>query len=392
MLKAIHKTTGRIVWAFALENDASWIGKEKDEFIAPRYMVYDYGDKGDVKVFFTKTHDREGTTVRCHFKHESEREIYDKESESKEHQMAKEGVYEAICNGFIKIDGKELKDFCSDIQFEYPISNSKKSKIADVIAIFKEWHPIYGRGIVFEVQLSHQISEITEDRTFNRVTEGYSVCWLWDSDFDDTKLKTQNYDKTIRVINIIPFSKAIEEYQKLIESKSIFKINNAGLMLDKKLSELYLEMSNLNEYRNQIDKIEEDMKYKDNEREKKLNSFVQEELSCFNKKLMELQQGKYHEIINQSLDNFKTEFDRVIEKWKEAVTNQVVTKITNSSSIEQVVKEKVIGLIHEELSKDVYKSLISSNAKMFSEENIERIMHEIILKKITFKPHQIFDG
>jgi hypothetical protein len=234
MLKAIYKPTGEIVSAFRIENDATWFGKQNDEWIAPRYMVFDYKEKGDVKVFFVKSHEREGLPVVAHFKHESNREIYDQENESPEHKLAKGAVYEAICNGQIKIDDKPLKEQIIDLQFEYPLSNSKKSKIADVIAIFKERHPIYGKGVIFEVQFSRQIEEITQDRTFNRVSEGYSVCWLWDGDFDEkNKLKTDRE----RIV-IIPFAKALEEYQKIIEDKSISRVNEAGLLLDKKINSL----------------------------------------------------------------------------------------------------------------------------------------------------------
>jgi hypothetical protein len=156
MLKAIHKISGNLVSAFKLQNDASWVGKEKDEWIVPSCDVEDYKEKGEAKAFFTKSHFREENIfVSAHFKHESDRLIKDHHAESPEHKLAKEGVYEAICNGTIKLDGVPIKDLLRDVEpFEYPISKSKKSKIADVIAVFKEWHPIYGKGIVFEVQFS----------------------------------------------------------------------------------------------------------------------------------------------------------------------------------------------------------------------------------------------
>jgi hypothetical protein len=323
MLKAIHKETGKIVWAWALENNATWIGKEKDEFIAPRYMIYDFKENGDIKVFFTKSHFRDNSPVVAHFKHESNREIYDAHSESKEHKLAKEGIYEAICNGDIIIESKPLKDLCSDIEFEYPISNSKKSKIADVITIFKERHPIYGKGIIFEVQFSNQTKEITGDRTFNRICEGYSVCWLWDGDFDfNNKIKLNR-------VNIIPFSKAIEEYQKTIEQNTLSKINDAGLMLDRKISHI-----------NNTYKI------------------FQEDLA-----------NKSTEVINTITDGFRYELEEISASLKNII----------ASAKEDIRNEDGINLFVKQTNEDIKKECIQ---KILENHYLDRGIINDLLKQI----------
>lgn len=361
MFKAVHKPTGQVVWAWALENDATWIGKEKDEFIAPRYMVYDFEEQGDIKVFFTKTHEREGIQVRCHFKHESTREIYDKESESKEHQMAKEGVYEAICNGYIKLDENPIKDLLKDIQFEYPLSNSKKSKIADVIAIFKEWHPIYGKGIIFEVQLSHQISEITEDRTFNRVAEGYSVCWLWDGDFENNKLKT---DKNR--INIIPFSKAIEEYQKVNELRSLNKINEAGVFLDKKINSLQYQYKTFLE--NLTEKSKEVVNSTLNDFELKL-----EEINVFNKaRIIDIK-----EIIKQEKE---LDLNNLFKKSISDIEEELKTKI--EAEIELIHIDELSNKIIEGTRSEIENKLSLQTINYFPPDWLKNIIKEVTIKKI----------
>lgn len=380
MLKAIYKPTGEVVWAFRLENDATWLGKqeERDNWVAPRYMVYDYNEKGDIKVFFTKTHIRDGSQVRCHFKHESNREIYDKESESKEHQMAKEGVYEAICNGLIKIDGINLKDLLIDIQFEYPLSNSKKSKIADVITIFKEWHPVYGKGIIFEVQLSHQISEITEDRTFNRIVEGYSVCWLWDGDFDkNNKIKN---DKNR--ITIVPFSKAIEEYQKIIENKSINKINEAGILLDKKITE-YKLMINKNE------EIKKDLIENTNYFIGSLNEVYKSYLNKMKNELSASLNSNSISIINNTIDELKQFLNKKVLDSKDYFLKELSNKLYDKEELKNILKIK----IEEIFDKEFHTLIIEKfNDKQIKDIDIENMLHKVVLEKITFKPHQVFEG
>jgi len=389
MLKAVYKKTGEIVSAFKLEFDATWIGKEKEEWLAPRYLILDYQEKGDCKVFYKHSHERdlngERIRVRSHFFHESDRNIFLGNNESLEHKRAKEGIYESICNGDIKIDGKPILPLIKDIEFEEPISHSKRSKIADVLAIFKEWHPVYGKGIVFEVQFSNQIAEITEDRTFNRLSEGYSVCWLWDGDFEGNKLKLLNYDKTPHKIEIIPYTKAIELYQSKIEDKYIQKINAAGLLLDKKLTLLndkYKDFQNdlankssevieviINGFRLELGEISSHIKEKIDTVKELIKKEKESDINyLFKKAIAELQIELKDNLKKELLQgyNWQNLQQRIILELKDNIGNEIKEKILGES------KERIITGAKEKMEEYLKNNLSGENIKEILETNINK--------------------
>jgi hypothetical protein len=403
MFKAVHKLSGEIVWSILLETDATWIGKEKDEWIAPRYMVYDYNEKGDVKVSFIKSYIRDdGVPVSAHFRHESNREIYEGESESKEHKLAKLGVYESICNGDIKIDNQSLKLLLKDIEFEYPISNSKKSKIADVIAIFKEWHPIYGKGIIFEVQFSNQNKEITEDRTFNRIVEGYSVCWLWDNDFDNGKLKLEEHtaetglSSTVpKPLIIIPFTKAIEEYLEKIKNDKFSKINDAGFLLDKKiniLSDKYkeFEVDLANKSAEVIDTVLNGFRYELQE----VSAGVKDRLDTIKELIKKEKEHDINFLFKQAMaeinidikESLKNKLDEGI--FIEDIKNDIRERIINRLNIQTInyfppnwLKDIIKQVMNEKINdKKLKEELLSQISKQDTNINLD-IIHTCLCKK-----------
>lgn len=384
MIEAIHKLTGEKISAFRLESDASWIGRENEEWIAPRYMVRDFLEKGDAKVFFTKSYFKEDESifVSAHFKHEVDRNIYDVQCESIEHKMAKLGIWDNIENGNIKFKDVTLKSLINSMHIEYRLGNSRISKIADVITAFKQWDPIYGKGIIFEVQFSNQNEEITSDRTFDRLAEGYSVCWLWDKDFTkDNKLIIKENG-----LNIIPYTKAIQQYQELIEKKSLSKINEASLLLDKKILELNKEENKFKDYIGQLKYLSDFEQNKIS----KANEMLQHKIDSISQNILKINENNYRVLINNSLEVFTGQIDNMIEKKKEEIINQSINKIVNSYSIENMIKEKVIGLVREELKREVYPNIIKNNPSLFEEKNIRNIIKETVMEKITIRPKDIF--
>ena len=73
MLKAINKKTGKLVPAFKLEEDSTWIGKQKETWIAPYPGIENWRflkEKGikEVEVSFVKSYNKnDGTPIRTHF-------------------------------------------------------------------------------------------------------------------------------------------------------------------------------------------------------------------------------------------------------------------------------------------------------------------------------------
>jgi hypothetical protein len=339
---AQHKNTGEMISAARLVLDATWVGRKDDEWLVPRYLVEDYKLLGDIKLIWVKNYIHEdGSPVSCHFRRISseDRNISNLENESPEHKMAKEGVWEAICNKEILIENIPLWDIISNIEFEEPISISKKSKIADVLTIFKEWHPVYGKGIVFEVQFSNQNKEITEDRTFNRVSEGYSVCWLWDKHFNDNyKLKKvidENNLKKNKIIEIeiIPFSKAQELYQDKLNISFNNKINNLGIVIDHKICE---------------------MNIKSKEVEK-----------------------QYYRMASQSLESFR-EVAKNELKWIDEAKDNINLEASNKI---KEIRENLDGLIIElkNLKKDIEKEAIEKTSLDVKELN-EKLKEDLMIE------------
>jgi len=225
MLKAIHKESGELISSFKLIRNTLWIGKEREEFIAPRHEIGNWQhlkNKGieEVKVSFVKHHKRkingEETGVVAHFRKECDEAIINPLNESEEHLLAKEGIYESILENKIIVDGNLIGDISEidDVDIEHRLSPTKKSKIADVCVTFKKQHLIYGKGIVFEIQFSNQNEEKTEERTYDRVLQGYSVVWLWEGNFKDNKLINNN-------LEVIHFLKAIKEFKDKNKSEWI---------------------------------------------------------------------------------------------------------------------------------------------------------------------------
>jgi len=235
-ISVIHIPTDKIVTAFKLENDATWIGKEKDELIA----TANYCEPGKkVKMIFVKSYTKkDGKFIHPYFRSASN-QIGLKENmsrESNKHKKCKENVYEGIYSGEIKINGEEInKSDVDDIYIEYRTSKDGYV-IPDVLIKFKKEHIKYGLGIFIEIQLSKQYEKETIDRTYSRVIEGFSGIWLWENDFDE---KCGLIKKDLEIKS---HKKLLSELNEKLESDFINRINNYGNIIDKKLVDFKKEI------------------------------------------------------------------------------------------------------------------------------------------------------
>jgi len=371
MIKAIHKKSGKLVPAFKLEsNDATWLGKEKDEWIAPFPEIDNWKflkEKGIKEVFvsFVKSHIRniEGidTMVKSHFRIITEGAIPSPINESEEHKLAKKGIYEDILDNKLIINKKRIRDLfeIEDIDFEFKLTSSKYSKIADVILLFKQKDEVYGKGIVFEIQLSNQTFENTKERTYDRVLEGYSVVWLWDGMFSmiDHKLLKKE-------IEVIPFLKACEEYKELKKLEFYNEINLYGELLEKKGREIIQDIETI---QNKVD----------------INH-----LSLL--KSQESFQNKLNVISDQIL---KIEKERIIDELRKVYTEQL-SKIIHKDEVKKeilasldynylidIISEKEINLLRDKLQKYLEKEI--------TEELKSKLTKEIILEEVSKKAEEI---
>ena len=234
----IHVTTNKIVTAFKFENDATWIGKEREELIATANYCL---SSQTIKMIFVKAFTRkDGIKIHPYFRASpgQPKLIINLSGESDEHRKAKQNIHDGIYSGEIKINGLSInKNEIEDIYIEYRTSQ-KGYVIPDVMIKFKKEHIKYGLGIFIEVQLSKQYEDETLNRTYSRVMEGFSGIWIWENDLDEKyNLKNKN-------LIIKSHKELLSELEKERENNFINRINNYGEIIDKKLVTFKAELWN----------------------------------------------------------------------------------------------------------------------------------------------------
>lgn len=319
MIRAIHKESNEIVTSFALTKDFKWKDKEREVFIAPRPEIGNWKELNElgineVVVSFVKQHKRKygdkEIDVIPHFRIETDKAIENPLNESEEHQLAKEGIYLKILEGGLFINGKDIKEFeIVDADIEQRLSATKKSVIADVYCKFKEPDQILGKGIVFEIQFSYQNQERTEERTYDRVLQGYSVCWLWRGNFVDNHLKDNH-------LEIVPFSKAVKEY---------FQITTQNLA-----REIYTAQNMYDQYLINLEQLKRGFQ---REFYEKRQEFIQD-IERERKDLKDIQQN----FVERNSELIKTHLKKIIE---ERIIFEVTTEL--KEVYEKLIKEKLEG-------------------------------------------------
>jgi len=206
---AINSVTKRYIQAINLELNPSYqFPKEEKWYLDPNdikeYNKEKIEDITKIEVRYRKGNDSvlnyngtEYSIAPCFFLHNKTKLGINLIPESKEHQLAKNWIYNRIKNkklSFIystvskpsdyenKINIKELNVDYEKIGIEVNIKNNRIQR-ADIIIPFKEYNNFFGTGIVIEIQFSKQYQDTTEKRNKEYAFKGYSVCWLWDTDF-----------------------------------------------------------------------------------------------------------------------------------------------------------------------------------------------------------------
>lgn len=375
MIKAIHKPTGKLVSAFKVTTDASWIGTEKDEWIAPKPQIGNWKflkekDIGEVPVSFVKAHKRtinnEIIGVVAHFRINCEYAVENPLNESEEHKLAKEGIYELLINNEIYIHGKRISSLgeIEDIDIEHRISKSQRTKIADVILIFKEPHPLYGKGIVFEIQFSYQKEELIQERTYDRVLEGYSVCWLFNGAFsNENELINKN-------LNITPFSKALNDYKVLETEKIISQQREFAQAFDDKILNLNTQLNNLEFLFN--NKTEKTVDFIMDKR-KEIKGLFKEGYNKLEENSTELVRNALEQI-NKEVENKKKEI-----LHNPQLIQEVISKV-DMDYIKKQIQEELKYSIPLELKEEIIKSIqnLASQALInkINELDIQKIQEE----------------
>lgn len=307
-LSVIHVPTDRIVTAFKLENDATWIGKEKEELVA----TANYCEPGKkIKMIFVKSYTRKDDKfIHAYFRSAPNQSglLLNMSGESNEHRKAKENIYDGIYSGDILINGNAIdKNDIDDIYIEYRNSLSGNI-IPDIMIKFKKEHIKYGLGIFLEIQLSEQKTEETEIRTYQRVIEGFSGIWLWEKNFDE------NHNIINKDLKVKSYKQLLIELEEKIENKFINKINRYGNIIDKKLIDFKKDMwdyynSNYKVFQIEINKISKDEINKieiENEKLSELKKLANELNDAFYKTNVNKLSESINKAVNEGL-NYLTE-------------------------------------------------------------------------------------
>jgi len=258
MDSAINITTNEIVSAFQMHKDGSYQNLRKGEWIMPQDSVYNYENIGEKDLYIHwVTHkeyrNKRGTHVWVspHFAKYpgSKAETI---QESKEHRALKDWLFTKMKKDdlkFVYSKGSKKHKFENYIKLsELDIDWNKygieiytkgyKALIADILLQFKNKHPLLGKGIFIEIQLSDQSKEETYDRSFSRAIQGYSTAWLFEEDFliDEEFKNIQLKEDKIKLFSFsseLKYSgkKFVQDLKRTIESQCRYideKVKNSG--------------------------------------------------------------------------------------------------------------------------------------------------------------------
>jgi hypothetical protein len=372
MLAAIHKNSQQPITIARLLSDLEWIGREKEDFISPRSRVINWDRVGerDVKVIFV----RESIDGRrAHFRIQDDVAIGNNINESDDHKKAKEGIYFALLNDEIKLSFGGRTYFPSeldikDITLETPTNNSSNAKILDVCLMLKEFHPILGNGIAFEIQFSNQTIVVEEIRTYHRVSDGYSCVWLKKNDFNGLNKLNQT------TLEITPFRNVAEMFEEKKKLNETERLNELGRIINRDKLELENLSSRLN-FSLKIKREElEDLK-------KEINSSIEE---CSIKYKEEITSEVFNQLNKELIIDLKRVLKEKLEEdsknlgeyYSEEIKEKIRHFLEESNAIESFIKSTI------ELERDDLIRKIKDEAlRNLSPEVIEKEFKEEMQEK-----------
>ena len=363
MLRAWNKKHKKLIEARLVDEDIVYQSMKSDEWIYPDISIpFDIKlimkQKGlkELRVFHKKKHERDGSIVKSHFYTETLEWLdIDRLNESEMHKLCKEGVYYDVCDDLINIlyhkENKRISEVCGggwDYEYEEHLDTSTNSKIADLVIKFKKEHPILGKGILFEVQLSFQNQERTNKRTTERILRGYSVAWLWEGQFGtDNKLLKKE-------IMVFPFRDELERYDEV---------------LDENITKKYIQFEDFVESR--LKKIKE-------EKEKNAVEFgaIKNKALLILKELFIDEEKKLTEDFRKLLDNKLKSYDLEIKSKSDNYISKYFSN--NEGKMETIIQNKIKENIEKKYESVIIKDLNPSlnNLKIKIENGLDKLKNE----------------
>jgi len=348
-LNVLHVPSNKIVSIFQFQNDATWIGKERDKLIAiPADTPQEIKE---IEMLFTKEFYRYKETPKQQFilpffkrKSGQPETLSEKREagESEAHKLAKGEIFVKLFNGELKINGKTIKELGGkDLTISEEYHSDTGHAIADVFIHFGKYpnhHPTYGEGICIEVQFSRQSKTKTEDRTLMRLRTGWSVVWLFKNDFDKGKINKNN-------LIVPPREEQLKELRETEYSEFIKKMNLAGEIIDKKLNDSITEFG----LRSNKIIIERKEQLKNKVDEFRDNIISQEEsLAKDTNKKIEILDTRIKE-----LNSFCEDTNEIIERKEKTIcesVNKNISIIINSTKTIQKNMEDKLKLLIEDVN------------------------------------------
>ena len=259
---AINSQTNKYVYAWNLETNPSYQFPEKETWYLDPNDIENY-DKEKVKdITKIEVRPRKGndsvinwngteySIAPCFFIPNKTKLGINIIPESKEHKLAKNWIYNRIKNknlSFIyskvyrpyeynnQLNIKDLNVDWEKVGIETTVKNNRVQR-ADIIIPLKKYSEFWGTGIVVEIQFSKQYISTTYKRSNEWAFKGYSICWLWDYDFEEisSELIELKDDK----LKVEPIQKIIKDFSEQNLEEYKFKIQDLSRRIDKKMEEL----------------------------------------------------------------------------------------------------------------------------------------------------------
>ncbi len=230
---------------------------------------------------------------------------------------------------------------------------TKKNR-ADIYVRFKNRKLLFGEGIIFEIQLTKQTEKEIKERTLERGLKGYSVCWIFEKDFD---IGEEEFILKTDTLKLIPHAEILKEYdnKKFEKWKNVVEENSR--YIDKTIlkQKEHFERLNKEKYKKQIE----------------INKLFINHTKQFN------EQKDY---INKRLKEIKS---KGIESFKEDIKD-IIPKIDKDNILDEI-KNYIKTQINQEFFFDISEK-IESKIKLFEYRFNKQLEMFTAIEKIIQHP------
>ncbi len=370
MDKAFNKKTNKTIDAIEIFKDGSYQQIKKNEWISPIDSITNWDELEklgikEVKVHYVspkrwidKNNNKQRFTSSC-FAVYPNSPAKTKGGESEEHKKLKNWLFERLAiddlkllysqgtkphryKNFIKLS--ELEIDWSNYQIPEATIKSTNKIRADILLPFKSKDNFFGDGIIFEIQLCGQKEDKIYERTIDRIKKGYSVVWVYPTDFyEDKNGLTINEE-----LKIYPFSVLLNEDGKIFLNELRNTIEKQCRFMDEKKKECNLKIEEVNKTKEII-------------------------INKINKEVSILYENH--------LINISNEHKKYINEFSSSIKKEINDKIKlnffedNEEKINQIIEDKVQYWMRR-INWELFSNQVKENINSIDFENRAKIIIE----------------